>query len=53
MAEILPENEGMRRVCEKLGFDIKRVPKTRIFYAEIPMERWAKIRSGEIVVDSE
>ncbi len=52
MAEILPENEGMRRVCEKLGFDIKRVPKTRIFYAEIPMERWAKIRSGEIVVES-
>ncbi len=52
MAEILPENEGMRRVCEKLGFDIKRVPKTRIYYAEIPMARWAKIRSGEIVVES-
>ena len=52
MAEILPENEGMRRVCQKLGFEIKRVPGTRVIYAEIPMERWAKIRSGEIVVES-
>ncbi len=52
MAEILPENEGMRRVCQKLGFEIKRVPGTRVIYAEIPMERWAKIRSGEVVVEA-
>jgi acetyltransferase len=26
VAEILPENEGMRRVCQKLGFEFSKVP---------------------------
>jgi len=37
MAEILPENEGMRRVCEKLGFTFTRVPGSRIIYAEVEL----------------
>ena len=35
VAEVLPENEGMRRVCEKLGFDMERVPGSRIYHAAI------------------
>lgn len=31
VAEILPENSGMRRVCEKLGFTMKRTPENDIF----------------------
>ena len=26
VAEILPENEGMRRICQKLGFEMSKVP---------------------------
>jgi acetyltransferase len=37
MAEILPENGGMRRVCEKLGFTFTRIPSSRIVYAEVEL----------------
>ena len=37
VAEILPENEGMRRVCEKLGFTLQRIPGSRVYYAEIEL----------------
>ncbi|MCB0047302.1 MAG: bifunctional acetate--CoA ligase family protein/GNAT family N-acetyltransferase [Caldilineaceae bacterium] len=47
MAEILPENEGMRRVCKKLGFSVRKIPGERIFYAEIGMEKWREIRNQE------
>ncbi len=36
MAEILPENAGMRRVCEKLGFKMERTAENDIF-AEIAL----------------
>ncbi len=36
MAEILPENAGMRRVCEKLGFQMERTAENDIF-AEIAL----------------
>ncbi len=29
VAEIMPENSGMRRVCTKLGFEFERIPKVR------------------------
>jgi len=35
VAEILPENEGMRRVCSKLGFSFSKVPDSNTIYAEI------------------
>lgn len=35
VAEILPENEGMRRICAKLGFKQQMLPGTRTIYAEI------------------
>lgn len=35
MAEIMPENTGMRRVCEKLGFTIERIPDAQMLRAEI------------------
>ncbi|MEX1020245.1 MAG: bifunctional acetate--CoA ligase family protein/GNAT family N-acetyltransferase [Litorilinea sp.] len=38
MAEIMPENTGMRRVCEKLGFQIERIPDTQMLRAEIAVE---------------
>ena len=34
VAEILPENEGMRRVCTKLGFDFSHMPDSQNFLAE-------------------
>jgi acetyltransferase len=35
VAEILPQNEGMRRVCRKLGFHLKRVPESGVIEANI------------------
>ncbi len=35
VAEMLPENEGMRRVCAKLGFDQQVIPGTRTIYAQV------------------
>ena len=37
VAEILPENEGMRRVCTKLGFSFSKVPDSNTIYAEIAL----------------
>jgi acetyltransferase len=37
VAEILPENEGMRRVCTKLGFKFSKVPDSNTIYAEIEL----------------
>jgi acetyltransferase len=37
VAEILPENEGMRRVCSKLGFSFSKVPDSNTIYAEIEL----------------
>ena len=37
VAEILPENEGMRRVCSKLGFKFRKVPDSNTIYAEIEL----------------
>jgi acetyltransferase len=37
VAEILPENEGMRRVCAKLGFQFSKVPDSNTIYAEIEL----------------
>jgi acetyltransferase len=35
VAEILPQNEGMRRVAAKLGFKLTTIPGERIVYAEL------------------
>lgn len=35
VAEILPENEGMRRICAKLGFNQQVIPGTRTIYAQV------------------
>ena len=37
IAEILPENEGMRRICDKLGFEFSHIPSTRVIRAEIDL----------------
>jgi acetyltransferase len=37
VAEILPENEGMRRVCTKLGFSFSKVPDSNTIYAEFQL----------------
>ena len=34
VAEIMPDNAGMRRVCTKLGFDFSRMPNSQNFMAE-------------------
>ena len=38
VAEILPENEGMRRVCQKLGFEFSKVPGGNTIFAELPLK---------------
>ena len=35
VAEIMPENSGMRRVCTKLGFSFERIPDSNNYKAEI------------------
>jgi len=37
VAEILPENEGMRRICQKLGFTFSKVPATTVIFAELAL----------------
>jgi acetyltransferase len=37
VAEILPENEGMRRVCQKLGFEFSKVPGSNVIFAELTL----------------
>ncbi len=37
IAEILPENEGMRRICTKLGFSFKKIQDTNVIFAEIKL----------------
>jgi acetyltransferase len=37
VAEILPENEGMRRICTKLGFSQRTIPGSREIFAEIDL----------------
>jgi acetyltransferase len=37
VAEILPENEGMRRICTKLGFSFKKIQDTNVIFAEIKL----------------
>jgi acetyltransferase len=36
-ADILPENRGMQRLCEKLGIGMRHVPKERLVKAEIEL----------------
>jgi acetyltransferase len=38
VAEIMPANIGMRRICEKLGFTITRLPDSQNLAAEIELE---------------
>jgi len=35
IAEILPENRGMQRVCEKVGFDLNYDPEAQVVHAAI------------------
>ena len=44
VAEIMPENTGMRRVGEKLGFQFKRIPDSQNLLASIELE--PKVESG-------
>mgnify|MGYP003388379342 CR=1 FL=1 len=37
VAEILPENEGMRRICTKLGFSFKKIADSNTLFAEIKL----------------
>ncbi|MCB0148655.1 MAG: GNAT family N-acetyltransferase, partial [Caldilineaceae bacterium] len=37
VAEILPENEGMRRICQKLGFEMSKVPGGNVVFAELAL----------------
>ncbi len=37
VAEILPENEGMRRVCTKLNFNFERKPGTGVINTSIAL----------------
>ncbi len=41
VAEIMPENVGMRRICTKLGFSFRRLPDSQNIVAEIELERGA------------
>lgn len=38
VAEIMPENVGMRRICTKLGFTFQRLPDSMNILAEIELE---------------
>jgi len=38
VAEIMPANIGMRRICEKLGFTFQRLPNSQDLVAEIQLE---------------
>ena len=53
VAEILPENEGMRRVCSKLGFKQKSIPGTRTIYAEISLDDYQPVVEEAPLAESE
>lgn len=38
LAEIMPENIGMRRICERLGFSFHRLPDSRNVVASIDLQ---------------
>ena len=38
LAEIMPENTGMRRICTKLGFSFSKIPDSLNVLAEIALE---------------
>jgi acetyltransferase len=38
LAEIMPENTGMRRICTKLGFSFSKIPDSQNVLAEIALE---------------
>ena len=38
LAEIMPENTGMRRICTKLGFSFSKIPDSQNVLAEIAVE---------------
>lgn len=42
VAEIMPENVGMRRICTKLGFTFHRLPDSQNIMAEIELEPKAR-----------
>jgi acetyltransferase len=46
MAEILPENAGMRRVATKLGFDFKHIPESQVIRAEIHLQPESQAQSS-------
>jgi acetyltransferase len=48
VAEIMPENIGMRRVCTKLGFNFRRLPDSQNLIAEL--ELGTNLQSGEAEV---
>ena len=52
MAEIMPENAGMRRICTKLGFSFERVPDSQNVQAMIELEQ-AKPPATEEEVEQE
>jgi acetyltransferase len=37
IAHIHPENTGMQKVCEKLGFKLRHLPSEGVVFAEIPL----------------
>jgi acetyltransferase len=37
VAEIMPENTGMRRICTKLGFEFHHIPDSRNIFAEVKL----------------
>lgn len=46
VAEIMPENTGMRRVCAKLGFSFERIPDSQNLQASIELEPARPATSG-------
>ena len=47
VAEIMPENVGMRRVCTKLGFTFRRLPESQNIMAEIELPPLAPTKEVE------
>ena len=53
VAEILPENEGMRRVCSKLGFKQQVIPGTRSIFAEISLDDYTPVEQEAPLAEAE
>jgi acetyltransferase len=47
IAEIMPENTGMRRICTKLGFNFERVPDSQNVMASIELTRTPRVTEVE------